>query len=278
MSYKVLRNKSILIGLSILALFLVIALFAPLLAPHSPTQVYPEALSKGPFFGQNYQSGFLLGTDDLGRDTLSRLIYGARVSLIVGFLVVLFAGTVGTLLGLVSGFMGGKIDLIIMRLTDILMAFPSILLAIVVVAIFGPGTFNAILAVAIVALPQFIRVTRAATLNEKNKTYVMAAQSSGASIYRIMFKEILPNCMAPIIVQLSLGFSDGILNVAALGFLGLGARPPLPEWGMMLSDARAYITTSPWMVTLPGLCILFVVLAFNLLGDGLRDHFDPKID
>jgi ABC-type dipeptide/oligopeptide/nickel transport system permease subunit len=164
-----------------------------------------------------------------------------------------------------------------MRLTDVLMAFPSILLAIVVVAIFGPGTFNAVLAVAIVALPAFIRITRAAVLNEKSKAYVQAAEAIGASSLRIMFREILPNCTAPLLVQTSLGFSDGILNVAALGFLGLGARPPLPEWGIMLSDARSFITTSPWIVTLPGICILLVVLAFNLLGDGLRDYFDPKL-
>ena len=273
-----LKNKSILIGLTIITFFVVIALGAPILAPYSPTEVFTDHLSLGPFFTTNGNTTFLLGTDDLGRDTLSRLIYGARISLAVGFLVVLFAGTIGTVLGLLAGYYQGILDTIIMRFTDILMAFPSILLAIVVVAIFGPGTMNAILAVAIVALPQFIRVVRAATLNEKNKSYVDAAHSSGASSKRIMFKEILPNCMAPIIVQVSLGFSDGILNVAALGFLGLGARPPQPEWGIMLSDARSYITTAPWMVTLPGLCILFVVLAFNLLGDGLRDYFDPKLD
>jgi ABC-type dipeptide/oligopeptide/nickel transport system permease subunit len=273
---KMLKNKSIVIGLGLITFFIITAIFAPLLAPYNPTEIVTEQLSQAPFFSSG-KTDFLLGTDDLGRDLLSRLLYGARISLMVGFLVVVFAGTVGILLGLFAGYYEGALDVAIMRLTDVLMAFPSILLAIVVVAIFGPGTFNAVLAVAIVALPAFIRITRAAVLNEKSKAYVQAAEAIGASSLRIMFREILPNCTAPLLVQTSLGFSDGILNVAALGFLGLGARPPLPEWGIMLSDARSFITTSPWMVTLPGICILLVVLAFNLLGDGLRDYFDPKL-
>jgi peptide/nickel transport system permease protein/dipeptide transport system permease protein len=274
---KLIKHKSILIGGAIICLFITVAVFAPLISPYSPTQMFEDALSLKPFSLSGHGTYHILGTDDLGRDILSRIIYGSRISLLVGFLVVLIAGTAGTLLGLISGFYGGLIDTIIMRCVDILMAFPSILLAIVVVAIAGPGTMNAVIAVAIVALPQFIRVTRASVLNEKSKDYVSAAFQYGARPSRIMFKEVFPNCVAPIIVQASLGFSDGILNVAALGFLGMGAQAPLPEWGMMLSDARPYITSAPWMVTIPGLCILIIVLSFNLLGDGLRDYLDPKL-
>lgn len=278
MFVKLKKHKSILIGATVIFIFIFVAITAPLISPYSPTQMFEDALSLKPFSLADGGTFHLFGTDDLGRDILSRIIYGSRISLLVGFLVVLIAGTIGTILGLISGFYGGLIDTIIMRFVDILMAFPSILLAIVVVAIAGPGTMNAVIAVAIVALPQFIRVTRASVLNEKNKDYVSAALQYGATPGRILFKEVFPNCVAPVIVQASLGFSDGILNVAALGFLGMGAQAPLPEWGMMLSDARPYITSAPWMVTIPGLCILVIVLSFNLLGDGLRDYLDPKVD
>jgi len=269
------KNKNIMIGLSLISLFILFAVGANFIAPFDPT-IVSDKLGLPPAFSQTGDSHHLLGTDDLGRDTLSRLIYGSRVSLFVGFLVVFFSGSLGITMGLLAGFYGGTIDRFIMRFVNIVMAFPSILLAIVVVAVAGPGIFNATIAVSIVSLPAFIRVTRASVISEKSKEYVTAAMQFGASDQRLLLKEILPNCKAPLIVQLSLAFSDGILNVAALGFLGLGARPPLPEWGMMLSDARALITSHPWQVTLPGLCILIVVLAFNLLGDGLRDYFDPK--
>jgi peptide/nickel transport system permease protein/dipeptide transport system permease protein len=164
-----------------------------------------------------------------------------------------------------------------MRLTDLIMSLPSILFAIVIVAVLGPGITNAIIAVAVVAVPNFIRIIRAQVMVEKNRQYVFAAKLFGAGNFRVMFVEILPNCMAPLIVQASLGFSDGILNCAALGFLGLGAQAPMSEWGTMLSDARSFIESSPWMVTLPGVCILVTVLSFNLLGDGLRDALDPRL-
>lgn len=271
------KNRGAVAGLFIIVLFILIAVFAPLLAPHSPSELFGDALRIGPAWSDNAKAGFFFGTDDVGRDLLSRLIYGARVSMSVGFMVVLVAMLIGVNLGLMAGYFGGWIDRIIMRCTDILMSLPSILLAIVVVAILGPGLENTVLAVAVVAVPSFIRIVRASVIAEKNKQYVMASKTFGAGPFRIMYLEILPNCLAPLIVQGTLGFSDGILNAAALGFLGLGAQPPTPEWGTMLSDARAFIESSPWMVTLPGLCILFSVLGFNLFGDGLRDALDPRL-
>lgn len=269
-------NKGALIGLIIVVAFIFIAIFAPLLAPKDPAQIYPDALRLPPAWAGG-ASHFLFGTDDVGRDLLSRLIYGARISMLIGLCVVVLSLTIGVILGLISGYFGGWIDATIMRLMDILMALPSILLAIVVVAVIGPGIKNAIFAVALFSIPGFTRIVRASVLAEKNKQYVMASKSFGASSARIMFLEILPNCMAPLIVQATLGFSDGILNAAALGFLGLGTQPPTPEWGVMLSDSRSFIESSPWMVTLPGLCILIVVLGFNLFGDGLRDTLDPRL-
>jgi ABC-type dipeptide/oligopeptide/nickel transport system permease subunit len=271
------QNRGAVAGLVLIVAFVMVAVLAPLLAPHDPTVVYPESLRLPTAWQEGGSSQFLLGTDDVGRDLLSRLIYGARVSLGIGFLVVLISATIGTVLGLVAGYFGGWVDQLIMRLVDIRMALPSILLSIVVVSILGPNLFNTILAVSTVALPNFIRLVRASVMVEKRKQYVIASASFGAGPWRQMFVNILPNCMAPLIVQATLGFSDGILNAAALGFLGLGAQPPTPEWGTMLADARPFIESQPWMVTLPGLCILFTVLGFNLLGDGLRDALDPRL-
>lgn len=266
------QNRGALIGLLFILFFTLLALLAPWLAPKDPNTLYVEHLRETPF-----HPSFLLGTDDLGRDYLSRLIYGARISLGTGILIVLFSGTVGTILGLLGGFYGKKIDWAVMRLVDILMAFPSILLAMAVVSILGPGLLNAIIAVSIVACPQFIKIARAKAMIEKKQTYIMASRTFGASSPRLIFKEILPNCLGPLLVQASLGVSDGILNVAALGFLGLGAQAPTPEWGIMLADARVFIMSSPFLVTLPGICILILVLSFNLFGDGLRDIIDPKL-
>lgn len=270
------KNKGSMAGLFIITFFLFLAIFAPFLSPYNFDQINEGALRLAPFSSHGELS-FLLGTDDLGRDLFTRLIFGARISLFIGFAVVILSVTIGGLLGLVAGYYEGYIEKTIMRFVDILMAFPSILLAIVVVSVMGPGLLNAIVAVSVVSLPSFIRLVRASVLIEKSKEYVQASRSFGASDFRIMFIEILPNCIAPMIVQATLGFSDGILNAAALGFLGLGAQPPTPEWGIMLADSRAYIEGSPWLVTLPGLCILICVLGFNLLGDGLRDTLDPKL-
>lgn len=275
--FELKKNRGAIIGIVIILTSVLIALLAPLLAPHNPTEIFPDALRLPPAFLEGGRSEFFFGTDDIGRDLFSRLIYGSRISLSVGFSVVILALISGTFLGVIAGFYGGLIDRLIMRLTDLIMSLPSILFAIVIVAVMGPGITNAIVAVSVVAVPNFIRIIRAQVMAEKNRQYVFAAKLFGASNFRIMFVEILPNCMAPLIVQASLGFSDGILNVAALGFLGLGAQAPMSEWGTMLSDARSYIESSPWMVTLPGICILVVVLSFNLLGDGLRDALDPRL-
>lgn len=271
-------NKGAVVSLVLLIVIIFIAIFAPIIAPHSPTKIFEGAFNLPPLWaGEGADSRFLLGTDDIGRDVLSRLLFGARVSLGVGFLVVTVTLLTGGLLGLIAGYSGGWIDQLILRGVDILMSLPSILLAIVVVAVLGTNLSNAVIAVSLVSLPHFIRIVRASVLAEINKTYISATHGFGASHIRVAIRHILPNCMAPVIVQSTLGFSDGILNIAALGFLGLGAQPPTPEWGAMLADSRAYIESAWWLVTLPGLCILIVVLCFNLLGDGLRDALDPRL-
>lgn len=271
------QNRGAVIGLVLVALFVIVALAAPWLAPHDPAQIHEGMFSQPPMWVQGGSAKFLLGTDDVGRDLLSRLIYGARVSMGVGFMVVVFSLSIGVFLGLIAGYAGGWVDTVIMRAIDILMALPSILLAIVVVTVLGQNLINAIIAVGVTVIPGFVRLVRAQVMVEKNRQYVVASRTFGAGPLRQIFVNILPNCMAPVIVQGTLGFSDGILNVAALGFLGLGAKPPTAEWGTMLSDARAFIESAPWLVTYPGLCILIVVLGFNLLGDGLRDALDPRL-
>ena len=271
------ENKAGVFGFIVISFFILIAIFAPYLSPYTPNQIFMDKLSIPPVWSTDGEMQFLFGTDDLGRDVLSRLIYGARFSLVSGIFIVIFSTIAGTILGLFSGYFGGKVDICIMRSIDILMAFPSILLAIIVVSVIGPGLENAVIAISIVNIPSFTRLVRGKVLEIKEKEYVLAAKTFGASPFRIMFKEILPNCSSVLIVQISLGLSEGILSIAALGFLGFGVQAPRPEWGTMLSDARLYIESDPWMVTLPGLCILFVVLGFNLFGDGLRDTLDPKL-
>jgi dipeptide transport system permease protein len=208
---------------------------------------------------------------------LSRLIFGARLSLVIGFSVASLALIVGTSLGLAAAFAGGLIDILIVRIMDILLVFPSLLLAIVIVAILGPGLFNAMLAVVVVTLPGYTRLARASALSELSRDYVTATRGAGAGTLRLMFDTVLPNCAAPLIVQVSLGFATAILDAAALGFLGLGAQPPTPEWGTMLAGALQYYQRAWWVLAFPGIAILLTVLAFNLLGDGLRDALDPKL-
>jgi ABC-type dipeptide/oligopeptide/nickel transport system permease subunit len=266
-------NRAAVGSLAVLFLLVFAALFAPWLAPHSPLEVDSEALKLVPL----ESSLHWLGTDDVGRDQLSRLVFGARLSLGIGFLAVIISLLVGLPFGLIAGFYGGRLDQLIMRLTDIFMSIPNILFAIVVVAITGPSLSNTVIAVSVVAIPQLVRVVRGVAMAEREKLYVQAARGYGLRRSRILLRHILPNCMAPIIVQATLGFSDAILNAAALGFLGLGAQPPTPEWGAMLADARPYIDSAWWLVTLPGACILVTSLCFNLLGDGLRDALDPKV-
>jgi ABC-type dipeptide/oligopeptide/nickel transport system permease subunit len=274
--HKILDNKAAVVCLIFLSIWIVLAILAPVLPLHKPEQIFEGQQMKPPVWAGG-EAQFLFGTDDLGRDLLSRLIFGSRISLGFGFLCVITSVLIGGTLGVTAGFFGGRWDNFVLRLVDILMALPSLLLAIVVVAVLGPSLWNALWAVTVVALPGFIRISRAAVLAEREKEYVQASRSFGAGRLRQMLVVILPNCLAPMIVQASLGFSDGILNMAALGFLGLGAQPPTPEWGVMLADSKAYIESAPWLVTWPGLCILAIVLSFNLLGDGLRDAFDPKI-
>jgi dipeptide transport system permease protein len=275
--YYVSENKGAVAGLCVIVVVVLSALLADVIAPHPAAEQYRDHFLTPPFWEQGGTIRFPLGTDAVGRDILSRIIYGARFSLFIGLIVVSLSLSAGTCLGLVAGFFRGWIETLIMRLMDILLALPSLLLAIVIVAILGPGLINAMIAVAVTYLPQFTRLTRASTITEQTKDYVTASRVSGAGLFRLMFLTVLPNCMAPLIVQATLSFSNAILDAAALGFLGLGAQPPTPEWGTMLADAREFVLRAWWVVTFPGLAILITVLAFNLMGDGLRDALDPKM-
>jgi dipeptide transport system permease protein len=270
-------NFGAVLGLGVIVALVVLALLADVVAPHSPILTNNTAFLTPPFWQTGGSLTYPLGTDAIGRDILSRLIYGARLSLLIGIAVVTLSVIAGTTLGLAAGYFRGAIEIMVMRLMDIVLTLPSLLLAVVIVAIIGPGLMNAMLAVAVVLLPHYVRLARAAVISEVSKDYVTAAKVSGAGPLRLMFKEVLPNCMAPLIVQATLGISTAILDAAALGFLGLGAQPPSPEWGTMLADAREFVLRAWWVVTLPGIMILITVLAFNLLGDGLRDALDPKL-
>jgi dipeptide transport system permease protein len=271
------RNKGAVIGLVVFTIILVVAVFAPLFAPHEPNEQNRAVLLAVPFWMDGGSASFPLGTDAVGRDILSRLIYGARFSLFIGVVVVTLSVISGVLIGLVAGYFRGKVDTAIMRLMDIILAFPSLLLALVLVAVLGPGLTNAMIAISLVNQPHFVRLTRASVISEREKEYVIASRVAGAGTFRLMFKTILPNCLGPLIVQATLAFSAAILDAAALGFLGMGAQPPTPEWGTMLAESREFISRAWWVVTFPGLAILITVLAINLMGDGLRDALDPKL-
>jgi dipeptide transport system permease protein len=271
------ENRGAVIGLVVFGLLVAAALLAPLLAPHFPNTQNRDATLLPPFWEEGGRAEYLLGTDAVGRDILSRLLYGARFSLFIGIVVVTIALVSGIFVGLIAGFFRGWVDTVIMRLMDIILAFPSLLLALVLVAVLGPGLTNAMIAIALVLQPHFVRLTRAAVMAEKTKDYVVSARVAGAGPVRLMLVTILPNCLAPLIVQATLSFSNAILDAAALGFLGMGAQPPTPEWGTMLAEAREFILRAWWVVTFPGLAILITVLAINLVGDGLRDALDPKL-
>lgn len=270
-------NTGAVVGLGFIILICFMAIFADFVAPHSPSDQVRDALLLPPAWLDGGNWSYVLGTDDVGRDILSRLIYGARLSLSVGIVAVTASLVLGILLGLVAGYFKGMIDTMIMRIVDIMLAMPSLLLAIAIVAVLGPSIVNAALAISVVSLPHYVRLTRAATMAEMSRDYVTSSRVIGASPLRLMFICILPNCLAPLIVQATLGFSSAILDMAALGFLGLGAQPPTPEWGSMLADALQFVQRAWWVVTFPGLMILLTVLAFNLMGDGLRDALDPKL-
>jgi len=273
---RLLRHRGAAAGLVVILLFFAAALLAPLLSPYDPLAQDLNRRLQGP------SSAHPLGTDDFGRDILSRVMYGARISLTVGFMSVGIAVVGGLLLGLVAGFYttgrwGRMIDIIIMRTSDILLAFPAVLLAIAIVTAFGPGLRNAMLAIAIIYLPRFIRIVRAAILVEKEHTYIEAGQALGMSHRRLLLHHLLPNVISPVIVQATLGLAEAIIEAAALSFLGLGATPPTPEWGAMLSEGRSYLRLAPWVTFFPGMAIFLIVVSFNLLGDGLRDALDPRL-
>lgn len=248
------------------------SLFASFLSPSSPYTVYEEFLNLPPFWMEGGSLQFPLGTDDLGRDLLSRLLHGGRISFFVGFFVMAFSLLFGVFFGVLSGFFK-KLDPWIMGAVDILMSFPGILTAIIVVAVIGPGLLNSCIAVTVMSLPFMIRLTRSLVLRELGRSYVEASRSFGAGSLRLTSRHILPNSMGEIFIQSLLNFSEGILNVAALGFLGLGAEAPLPEWGVMVADSRSYIQSSWWLITFPGLCILTLVLCMNILGENLKKAF-----
>jgi peptide/nickel transport system permease protein/dipeptide transport system permease protein len=274
---KLFKNKTGVAGLIIITLFALTAILAPAISPHDPDENFLYDQLKPPIWNQGGSTKNLLGTDDLGRDMLSRLIYGARVSLTLGIVSVGIALVCGSILGALAGYYKGWPDNLVMRLMDIILAFPYILLAIVIVAYLGPGLRNAMMAIGIINIPRFARIIRASVIEEYEKDYVIAARAVGASNRRIIFNAIFPNCLAPIIVQASLGFGEAILSGAGLSFLGLGAQPPLSEWGAMIAQGRSMILRAWWVMTYPGIAILLAVLGFNLFGDGLRDALDPRL-
>ncbi len=271
------ENRGAVFGLAVFAVIALLALTANIVAPHSPIEQFRDAVRAPPVWETGGSWRFVLGTDGDGHDMLSRLIFGARVSLFIGLSVMGVSFAAGVALGLMAAMGGPIVDVAVTRLMDLIMAVPSLVLAVLVVAVLGPSLTNTIIAVTIVYLPAYVRLTRASALGELSKDYVTAARVIGVGPLRLAASTVLPNCLAPLIVQAALGVSSAILEAAGLGFLGLGAQPPTPEWGAMLANSREFIQSDPWIVALPGLAILITVLAINLTGDGLRDALDPKM-
>lgn len=265
------RNRMAMLGLFILIILALVAIFAGVIAPYEYDAQDLLNARQGP------SAAHIFGTDEFGRDIFSRVIYGSRLSLVVGFISVGIALLLGSVLGAVAGFYGGVLDDVIMRFMDILLAIPQVLLAIAIIASLGNGLFNLMIAVGISSIPSYARIVRASVMTIRGEEYIEAAHASGTSDAKIIVKHILPNCLAPVIVQVTLGIANAILSCAALSFIGLGITPPSPEWGAMLSGARNYVLTYPYMSVFPGLAIIITVLALNLLGDGLRDALDPKL-
>ena len=270
------RHKPGLAGLAVVIVFILMAASANWLAPADPFAQAADLKFTPPYWMAGGKWPYLFGTDILGRDVLSRLLFGARLSLMIGVISVLVGASVGVPLGMISGFFGGMIDTIIMRLIDVMLAFPSILLAVCIVAILGPSLENAMVAIGIVAIPTYARVVRASVLAEKEREYVTADIAMGKKKMNILFGAILPNVLSPLLVIGTLSFAGAVLEAAGLSFIGLGAQPPTPEWGALLFEGKAYVFNAPWLIMFPGLAILFTVVGFNLFGDALRDVFDPK--
>lgn len=265
-----LKSPTSAFGLTVLALLILTATFAPLIATQDP---YAQNLANTL---QAPGNGHLFGTDELGRDIFSRLVWGARITLTIIFLVSIVVGPIGLIVGATSGYLGGKVDTVMMRVTDIFLSFPSLILSLAFVAALGPSLNNAIIAIALTSWPPIARLARAEAMTFRNADYISAARLQGASSTRIIVKSIMPMCLPSVLIRLTLNMATVILTAAGLGFLGLGAQPPLPEWGAMIATGRRYMLDSWWLVTFPGVAILSVSLAFNLLGDGLRDALDPK--
>jgi len=265
------KNKVALIGAVIVAFFILLAIFGPIIAPQGINEQQLSNRLKAP------SADHWFGTDDFGRDIFSRVVLGARISLKVGFFSVIGSAAIGSVLGIIAGYYGRFVDTVISRMFDVLLAFPSILLAIAIVSILGPSLNNALIAIAIINVPNFGRLIRSKVLSIKQEEYITAAKAIGMRDFRILFSHILPNSMTPVIVQGTLAIASAIIEAAALGFLGLGAEAPQPEWGKMLADARIYLVNAPWTMIFPGLAIMLTVLGFNLMGDGLRDALDPKM-
>jgi len=279
---RFLRHRSAQVGLAILSLLALIAIFAPYIAPYEPTQILKtEKRRSAPcvhLLGcPEDKKEHIMGIDGNSRDLFSRVLYGSRLSLQIGIITISFAILIGGLIGALAGYVGGWFDNLLMRLMDVLMAFPSLLLAIAIVTVLGTGLINALLAIGIVSIPRFARLVRASVLSTKELDYVAASRALGASPARLLFMRILPNSITPLIVQGTLGIATAILDAAALSFLGLGAEPPRPEWGLMLGEEKNSVFNAPHLVFFPGIAIMLTVLSFNLVGDGLRDALDPRL-
>lgn len=275
------RHRSAQVGMIILGSLILVAIFAPLLAPYDPLKPIQDVKRRSPpcihaLGCPADQPQYFFGIDSNRRDLLSRIIFGSRLSLEIGLSTVTFAIIIGMALGSISGYAGGWTDNIIMRLMDVLLAFPSLLLAIAIVAVLGPGLINALIAIAFVSIPVYARLMRASVLQVKDQDFVSASRALGSSPVGILASHVLPNALTPLIVQATLGIASAILDAAALSFLGLGAAPPTPEWGLMLGEERNSVFNAPYLVFIPGIAIMLTVLAFNLLGDGLRDALDPR--
>ncbi|QPC83273.1 ABC transporter permease [Phototrophicus methaneseepsis] len=268
---RLLNSRNVVIGGVILLLMILLTTLAPVISTYDPIELNPRARLQPP------SAEHLFGTDDFGRDVFTRVLYGGRLSLQVGLISVAIACTIGTTLGILAGYYGGIVDLIIMRLMDVMLAFPGILLALAIVAVLGKSLPNVMIAVGISTIPVFTRIVRGTTLSVKQSDFIVAARALGANNGRIMFRHVLPNVITPIIVVATNGVAGAIISGAALSFLGLGAQPPTPEWGIMLSEGRVYLRAAAWITTFPGLAIMVTVLSINLLGDGLRDALDPRL-